>query len=661
MASLLSAVRTRFFDKSNKPLAGGKVYTYEANSTNPKVTWSDEALTVQNTNPVLLDNEGTALIFFSGKYRFRIEDKYGALVEDNPSVTSLVGIDGVTSDIVSTTIVDSPNQDDFNKKAVTTVESIADLNNLEKWEGRTVSVGGSQGGTFVYNSSNADLDDQVINFNGWTRQLDDLIITPEMAGAGIINDNDAIQKCINYLLTSAEFSKKYSIIGNGKYTFSNSVLIVNFGYGLNMYLRSVEAGINYPDKTNYKTATPFFQIGQNGVGGSMVGLNITCGYVNGGGKATWLNFGGYACGGSNFHCDKMENMVNGVSAIKPNFNAASNKITGGYWVNGTGYGAIVEKGSYVVEGWIFDVNFIANFNAGGIVLRDAQYARIESQLDFNGAYCTEITINETSFTGLTRDAVLSSGSNTADIIAFYQQKKGVYTILVYENQNTAGGSKFSIGNTITTVAGFSGTIKSLRTAASSNWYPDIVHDFSGQPFAKCVIKAPYSGGLVGSQLFSSDIQYYNSTDAKTNNRNGSQFVHSGSILTLRDAYFDTNVFDATEILLAPFRHLYMNDYRTYGQEVGVTLSKGAVTNVFQLLRKNNGTVTAVSEMYKVTCVSTDNGLNGEWDVFVNVAGNLYIRPIFENNVTASASGSNFQLAQGALVSILCVVNFQRVF
>ena len=88
------------FDKSNKPLAGGKVYTYEAKSTNPKVTWSDEALTVQNTNPVLLDNEGTALIFFSGKYRFRIEDKYGVLVEDNPSVTSLVGIDGVTSDIV---------------------------------------------------------------------------------------------------------------------------------------------------------------------------------------------------------------------------------------------------------------------------------------------------------------------------------------------------------------------------------------------------------------------------------------------------------------------------------------------------------------------------------------------------------------------------------
>ncbi|HFX6520183.1 TPA: hypothetical protein ACIFEI_003922, partial [Acinetobacter nosocomialis] len=103
------------------------MYTYEANSTNPKVTWSDEALTVQNTNPVLLDNEGTALIFFSGKYRFRIEDKYGVLVEDNPSVTSLVGIDGVTSDIVKD---GDENQKTINDKTTQYVDTIVDLSNL---------------------------------------------------------------------------------------------------------------------------------------------------------------------------------------------------------------------------------------------------------------------------------------------------------------------------------------------------------------------------------------------------------------------------------------------------------------------------------------------------------------------------------------------------
>ncbi|MEW7119947.1 hypothetical protein AB2P04_05785, partial [Acinetobacter nosocomialis] len=181
MASLLSAVRTRFFDKSNKPLAGGKVYTYEANSTNPKVTWSDEALTVQNTNPVLLDNEGTALIFFSGKYRFRIEDRYGVLVEDNPSVTSLVGIDGVTTEIVRD---GDENQKDINDKTAQVVPTISDLLNVAvRKNQQTVYVQSYNapifaelypykgGDNFTYVDSLKDQYNGVTIFNGWLRDL----------------------------------------------------------------------------------------------------------------------------------------------------------------------------------------------------------------------------------------------------------------------------------------------------------------------------------------------------------------------------------------------------------------------------------------------------------------------------------------------------------
>ncbi|MEF0646021.1 hypothetical protein [Acinetobacter nosocomialis] len=189
MASLLSAVQTRFFDKSNKPLAGGKVYTYEANSTNPKVTWSDEALTVQNTNPVLLDNEGTALIFFSGKYRFRIEDKYGTLVEDNPSVTSLVGIDGVTADIVKD---GNENQAQINKKTVQKVDSIDDLNDLDKWESRSVYV--SDVGMFEVNNDSwvfkPTSAQYVVDNTGVTQQaINNQFVMPEMYGAKA-NDPD---------------------------------------------------------------------------------------------------------------------------------------------------------------------------------------------------------------------------------------------------------------------------------------------------------------------------------------------------------------------------------------------------------------------------------------------------------------------------------------
>lgn len=253
MASLLSAVRTRFFDKSNKPLAGGKVYTYEANSTNPKVTWSDEALTVQNTNPVLLDNEGTALIFFSGKYRFRIEDRDGVLVEDNPSVTSLVGIDGVTSDIVSTTIADSPNQDDLNKKTVTTVETIADLQLLATWEGRKVRVNGyyaatnfallnpyAGGGDFIYIASRASENDQVTVFNGWVRQFKNSKISVHDAGArGDYNettstgtdDGPAFQRALiaSGMLTGQQGNKAWTVEADAtkNYYIATSFMITN--------------------------------------------------------------------------------------------------------------------------------------------------------------------------------------------------------------------------------------------------------------------------------------------------------------------------------------------------------------------------------------------------------------------------------------------------
>lgn len=103
MAQLLSGIRTRFFDSSNKPLTGGKVFTYEAGTTNPAITWSDENQEVANTNPVILDDEGSALIFFKGKYRFVVYNNQDVLIEDIPLLTSLVAIDAITADMVQYT------------------------------------------------------------------------------------------------------------------------------------------------------------------------------------------------------------------------------------------------------------------------------------------------------------------------------------------------------------------------------------------------------------------------------------------------------------------------------------------------------------------------------------------------------------------------------
>ncbi len=50
-------------------LSGGKVYFYLTGTTTDKDTYSDEALTTINANPVILDSRGEADIYLSGEYK----------------------------------------------------------------------------------------------------------------------------------------------------------------------------------------------------------------------------------------------------------------------------------------------------------------------------------------------------------------------------------------------------------------------------------------------------------------------------------------------------------------------------------------------------------------------------------------------------------------
>lgn len=75
-------VRARFFDRCGKPLSGGKIYTYFANTTTPKVTYKDPYGLTPNTNPIVLDAAGEADIYLDGTYRIRITDKNGVLIND---------------------------------------------------------------------------------------------------------------------------------------------------------------------------------------------------------------------------------------------------------------------------------------------------------------------------------------------------------------------------------------------------------------------------------------------------------------------------------------------------------------------------------------------------------------------------------------------------
>lgn len=81
-ASILPPAKTTFLDQNGKPLTGGTVQFSIPGTTTPKTTWQDAAETIPNTNPVVLDSAGRALILGSGPYRQQVFDRNHNLIWD---------------------------------------------------------------------------------------------------------------------------------------------------------------------------------------------------------------------------------------------------------------------------------------------------------------------------------------------------------------------------------------------------------------------------------------------------------------------------------------------------------------------------------------------------------------------------------------------------
>lgn len=95
-ASLLPNGKQQFIDANGNPLAGGSVYFYIPNTTAPKDTWQDSEQTILNTNPVVLDASGEALIYGDGIYRQIVKDAAANLIWDQLTKTpQIADIDGL--------------------------------------------------------------------------------------------------------------------------------------------------------------------------------------------------------------------------------------------------------------------------------------------------------------------------------------------------------------------------------------------------------------------------------------------------------------------------------------------------------------------------------------------------------------------------------------
>jgi hypothetical protein len=88
MASvLLSSVGNgqQFFDNNGVPLAGGLIYTYQAGTSTPLATYTDNGGTIANANPIVLDSSGRVpyeIWMFTGySYKFVIQTSAGASIQ----------------------------------------------------------------------------------------------------------------------------------------------------------------------------------------------------------------------------------------------------------------------------------------------------------------------------------------------------------------------------------------------------------------------------------------------------------------------------------------------------------------------------------------------------------------------------------------------------
>lgn len=95
MAVLLTPPKLQFLDDSGNPLAYGKVDTFAATGgtfSTRKATYTTQAGTVENSNPVVLDAAGRASIWIDGSYDFRILNSNDVLQYSQLAVTAFTAL-----------------------------------------------------------------------------------------------------------------------------------------------------------------------------------------------------------------------------------------------------------------------------------------------------------------------------------------------------------------------------------------------------------------------------------------------------------------------------------------------------------------------------------------------------------------------------------------
>lgn len=86
----------QFFSTTGVPLAGGKIYTYQAGSSTPLATYSDTAGAIPNTNPIILGTDGRPQVeiwlTYGYNYKFVLTDANDVTIQTYDNIYGIVGV-----------------------------------------------------------------------------------------------------------------------------------------------------------------------------------------------------------------------------------------------------------------------------------------------------------------------------------------------------------------------------------------------------------------------------------------------------------------------------------------------------------------------------------------------------------------------------------------
>jgi len=88
----------QFFTTTGIPLNGGYIYTYQAGSTTPATTYSDNAGTIVNTNPIQLGTDGRPQVeiwlTYGINYKFVLADSSNNVIQTYDNLYGIIGVQG---------------------------------------------------------------------------------------------------------------------------------------------------------------------------------------------------------------------------------------------------------------------------------------------------------------------------------------------------------------------------------------------------------------------------------------------------------------------------------------------------------------------------------------------------------------------------------------